>query len=197
MKKDIVTMKLRFVFAVCALVGAGLFSAASSSAQEGAFVERTATATATVKSIDKATREVALVTKDGREVTIVAGPDARNFDQIEAGDTLTIAYYGGIVASLAADGAEPIGEQADLTTARAAAGEKPGGAIASEFADTVTFDSFDAASSSVRFTPSDGVQRTVTVQDDKMRAFVQSLKAGDKVDVVMVEVLGIVVDGPQ
>lgn len=190
-------LKLRFVFAVCALVSVGLLAAATSWAQDGAFVERTATATATVKSVDKATREVALVTKDGREVTIVAGPDARNFDEIAAGDTLTIAYYGGIVASLAADGAEPLGEQADLTTARAAAGEKPGGAIASEFADTVTFDSFDAATSSVRFTPSDGVQRMVTVQDDKMRAFVQTLEAGDKVDVVMVEVLGIMVDGPQ
>ncbi len=190
-------LKLRCVFAVCALLGAGLLAPASSRAQDGAFVERTATGTATVKSVDKVTREVALVTKDGREVTIVAGPDARNFDEIAAGDTLTIAYYGGIVASLAADGAEPLGEQADLTTARAAAGEKPGGAIASEFADTVTFDSFDAATSSVRFTPSDGVQRTVTVQDDKMRAFVQTLEAGDKVDVVMVEVLGIMVDGPQ
>ncbi|MEZ5904373.1 MAG: hypothetical protein R3C69_04435 [Geminicoccaceae bacterium] len=189
--------KLRFVFVVCAFVGAGLLTATSSRAQDGAFVERTATATATVVSVDTTSREVTLFTKDGREVTIVAGPEVRNLAEIDAGDTLTIAYYGGIVASLTAGDAEPLGAEADLTAARAAAGEKPGGAIASEFADTVTFDSYDAAAGSVRFTPSDGVQRTVTVQDEKMRAFVQSLKAGDKVDVVMVEVLGIVVGDPQ
>lgn len=189
--------KLRFVFAVCTLVGAGFLSAAGSRAQDGAFVERTATATATVMSVDTTSREVTLFTKDGREITIVASPEVRNLAEIKDGDTLTIAYYGGIVASLAAGDAEPLGAQSDLTAARAAAGEKPGGAIASEFADTVTFDSYDAATSTVQFTPSDGVQRTVTVEDDKMRAFVQTLKAGDKVDVVMVEVLGIVVDGPQ
>ena len=100
--------KLRFVFAVCALVGAGFLSATSSWAQDGAVIEQTAVSSALVHDVDLTTRQVLLETEDGRFVTVVAPPEVRNLPQVEVGDTVTIGYYGGIVASLVPPGAEPI-----------------------------------------------------------------------------------------
>src|ERR1035438_6553446 len=42
--------------------------------------------TATVTGIDKATRKVTLVTKDGTKSTVKCGPEVANFAQIEVGD---------------------------------------------------------------------------------------------------------------
>ena len=73
----------------------------------------------------------------------------------------------------------------DMATAmaRAEEGERPAGATMQELTTTVTFDAFDPETSMVMFTGQAGVQRTVEVADPGMRAFVETLEAGDQVDV--------------
>ena len=54
--------------------------------QAGGVRVQTYKETATVTGIDKATRKVTLVTKDGTKSTVKCGPDVANFAQIEVGD---------------------------------------------------------------------------------------------------------------
>lgn len=161
---------------------------------QGAAVEEVATATALVHDVDLTSRQVLVETEDGRFVTLVAPEEVRNLPQLAVGDTLTIGYYGGIAASLAPAGGPPIETSMSDALIRAEEGERPAGAAISEVVTTVTFDAYDAATGVVTFTGQSGIQRTVAVEDPEMRAFVETLEAGDQVDVHMVEILAIVVE---
>jgi hypothetical protein len=45
---------------------------------------------AVVEKVDQNTREVRLRTADGRDLTVVAGPEVRNLAQVSAGDTVRL-----------------------------------------------------------------------------------------------------------
>jgi hypothetical protein len=181
---------------VCAAVlGTALLLPLSPDAlAQGAFVERVATSKALVHDVDLKTRQVLLETEDGRFVTLVAPEEVRNLPQLKAGDTLNIGFYGGIAAALAPAGQEPQPTTREEVLMRAAEGEKPAGAVASELVTTVTFQDFNADTSTVTFTGQSGITRSVVVESDEMRAFVETLEPGDQVDVVVVEILAIETD---
>ena len=61
------------------------------------------TVQATVVSVDKETRELTLERADGSYLTVVAGDEVRNFEQIVVGNTVTASY----VVSLAARRLDP------------------------------------------------------------------------------------------
>lgn len=186
--------KLRYVYAVCAAICVGLLAVPSGWAQEGAVVEQTAISSAVVHDVDLKTRQVLLETEDGRFVTVVAPPEVRNLPQVKVGDTVTIGYYGGIIASLVAPGAAPITPQADSALARAPEGERPAGATVTTLDTSVVFEAFDADTGRVTFKPQEGPERSLPVRDPDMRAFVETLKPGDTVQVTLVEVIALVVD---
>jgi hypothetical protein len=158
---------------------------------QGAFVEEVATGSALVHEVDTVARQVLLETEDGRFLTYNVPDDVRNLEQVEVGDTVNVLYYGGIAASLAPAGQEPI--VMDMATAmeRAEEGERPAGATMSELTTTVTFDAFDSETGIVTFTGQSGIQRAVEVVKPDMRAFVETLKAGDMVDVTLIEIIAI------
>src|SRR5262245_53897002 len=56
--------------------------------------------TASVEAIDRDTRMVSLRGKEGRKVTVFAGPDVRNFDQIKVGDEVMVTFYAAIGAEV-------------------------------------------------------------------------------------------------
>lgn len=171
--------------------------ASAQEAGEGALIEEAARGTALVHDVDLTTRQVLLETEDGRFVTLVAPEEIRNLPQVSPGDTLNIAYYGGIAVSLAPEGAEPIPTEGSSSLVRAPEGELPAGAVASELATTVTFDAFDPETGEVLFTGQSGVQRSVDITEPDLIAFVETLEAGDQVDVVFIEILAIAVDPMQ
>ena len=186
--------KLRFVYALLALVSIGLFTAPHGSAQEGAVVETTAIGSALVHDVDMKTRQVLLETEDGRFVTVVAPPEMRNLGQVKVGDTVTIGYYGGIIASLEPSGAEPVETQVDTALARAPEGERPAGATVTTLDTSVVFEAFDKETGRVTFKPKEGPERSLPVQNPDMRAFVETLNPGDTVRVTLVEAIALVVD---
>src|SRR5262245_20074297 len=57
-------------------------------------------ASATVESVDPATRKVTLKLANGSTRTIVAGDEVKNFAQIKAGDKLTVAYMEALTIEL-------------------------------------------------------------------------------------------------
>ena len=175
-----------------AALGAALVIAQHSPVKaQGATVEETAVSSALVHEVDYTARQVLLETEDGRFLTFDVPDDVRNLEQVEVGDSVNVMYFGGIAASLAAPGDEPIVMDMATAMARAEEGDRPAGATMQELTTTVTFDAFDPETSMVMFTGQAGVQRSVEVADPDMRAFVETLEAGDQVDVTVVEIIAI------
>ena len=136
-------------------------------------VARTEQLVATVVSVDMTTREVVLSTPDGRQTTVVAGPNVTNLGRLNPGDRLTITINDAIAVQMAAPGSPPVGTGAPVTGAN-------GRSINTNARVTIVSAATDG--SSVTFTGPNGTH-TVDVQDPGMQAFVRRLKAGDPVDV--------------
>jgi Cu/Ag efflux protein CusF len=89
------------------LVVAALFSTAlplaaqtTSKMVAGQGAAEVVTVKARVDSIDKATRRIGLTGPEGRSMSVVAGPDVRNFDQIMVGDTVMIKHLQALAVDL-------------------------------------------------------------------------------------------------
>ncbi len=84
---------LQAVAAGCLAAAIGLVPV-TSSAQEKASVNNSESVTAkvVVKSIDRAARTVVVTRDTGETVSLKAPPEARNFDNIQPGDTISITY---------------------------------------------------------------------------------------------------------
>ena len=154
--------------------------------------EELAEITATVTSIDAAKRLISLKTEDGREVTVEAGADVRNFSQIKVGDDVDVQFYRALAAEVTKATASA-DDAAVVLASRAAAGERPGGGVGVMYTALVTIDSIDAATSTVSFTGAEGKQREVTAERAEGKAFISQLKPGDRVQVTYGEALAIAV----
>src|SRR3954452_18085097 len=81
---------------------------------------------AVVEKVDQNSREVRLRTADGRDLTVVAGPEVRNLAQVSAGDTVRLTYYESVVARMAEPGAGGPATTS-VVTGSAPQGAKPAG----------------------------------------------------------------------
>lgn len=142
---------------------------------------------ATVLSVNKETREIALQDTQGTVVVLIAGPMVRNFDQIEAGDTINASYVISVTARrLAAD--EPDTEPSfGMTAAGAELGEKPAGGVGAGVTMTVVVKSVDLKSNIVTFTGPDGMLHAVEAQREAGQEFIAGLSPGDRVEMIFVE----------
>jgi len=85
-------------------------------------------ASALVTGIDKTTRTVTLKRANGRSFDVVCGDEVKNFDQIRLGDEVVIRYVQALTLEVKKNSG--LRERVEGTdSARAAAGEKPAGAI--------------------------------------------------------------------
>ena len=163
----------------------------SASPPESASVEERIEATATVEKLDLLTRQVVLKTEDGRMLTIVAGPEVRNLDQIDIGDTVKAVYVWGVAARMATPGQAAAGTEVATGVLRAAEGEKPGAMIGEAVRTVVTIVSFDAKSNLVTFSAPDGLVRSIVVETPQMQEFARGLKPGDEVELTFTETFAI------
>ena len=163
--------------------------AAPEPAPRSARFEATAETLATIETVDGATREVLLRTDDGRFVTVVAGPEVRNFDQLAPADRVRAVFTESVVASVAAP------DERDETTvtvagARAAEGDAPGLAVGEAIQSVVEIVSYDPESALVTFRGPSGLLHSVTVPLE-MRDFVAGRRPGDRVHVDFVQAFAI------
>jgi Cu/Ag efflux protein CusF len=121
--------------------------------------------TATVTGIDKATRKVTLVTKDGTKSTVKCGPDVANFAQIEVGDQVKAAVTEQLVVFVRKPG-EPSGDGAAGVVALAPIGAKPGGVIANTEEITAKVKSIDLKHRKATLLFPDGTSHTFAVRPD-------------------------------
>lgn len=150
------------------------------------------TAVATVESVDRQTREVTLRGPRGNTVTIKAGPEVRNFDQIEPGDTVTASYLDATAIFVrkpgeAASGAP--GVSGGGTVAVAAPGEMPGGLVANTVERTATVQDIDYDARKVTLMGPRG--GTVELSVDPSVQGLDQVKKGDQVVVRHTEAVAI------
>jgi len=140
------------------------------------------TETATVESIEAASRTVTLKKPDGTFVTIVAGPDIARFSEVKVGDKVTARFYENVVVRLKRPGEPDSLSGAKATTPSAQ--DLPGGTRAKQVTMSATISGIDMNVPSVTFTGPNGWKYTSKVQDTEALA---KVKVGDKVDLVWTE----------
>jgi hypothetical protein len=151
--------------------------AAPQSAQREAMLDTRAV----VEKVDQNTREVRLRTADGRDLTVVAGPEVRNLAQVSAGDTVRLTYYESVVARMAEPGAGGPATTS-VVTGRAPQGGKPAGIYGATTDMVVEFLAYDPASGVATFKTPDGKTQQIVVSPS-MRAFAAARRPGDRVAV--------------
>lgn len=173
------------------LVLAGCAGYGTSRTQTGT-QETITSASATVQSVDQSTRAVTLRDNaDGTVFTVTAGPEVRNFAQVEAGDQVQIDYYQATTVDMASPG--DTGEaQTDVLAGRAPEGERPAGVAAATTSLVVTVVSYDRDSGLATFRTPDGLTRRAVVPP-RLRSFASNQGPGSRVLVTMTDAVAVTI----
>lgn len=155
---------------------------AQASGMVGIGSTQTITGRATVKAVDAATRTVTLVGEDGNTVSVVAGPQVINFDQIKPGQTVLIRYDQSIQYVLSPPGTKL--PKSGLTTAAVGApkGQMPAGAVSGKLVVTGLVTGIDATNHTVQVVnPSGGQVFTIPVVSQEGLKNFGLIKVGDTI----------------
>lgn len=147
--------------------------------------------TATVESIDQASRLVTLRSEDGNGFTVQVSDEVRNFGQVKEGDKVTVSFFEALAAEVRKEGEGVQGVETDVAAVRAAPGERPAGGAGVLLRTTVEIVSVDKTSNTVTFRRPDGALRAVAVESEEGRTFIRGLRPGDRVDVAYTEAVAI------
>jgi hypothetical protein len=146
---------------------------------------------ARVVGIDKATRSVDLRKSDGKVVTIAAGDEVKNFDQIKLGDDLVVRYVRALSLELLKSGSA-VREGSEKTDAvRAKAGDKPGAAAGRQVTVIANIVAINKKAKTVTLKGPKGNMVDLIVEDPKQIALA---KVGDQVEAVYTEAVAISVE---
>jgi hypothetical protein len=184
----------------CALLATqGNPSAAFAQAAElqaaGATVAHTVEATAVVEAVDQQRREVLIRGTGGNLFALLADP-AVNIQRLKAGDRILVRFVEALAVSLAKPGQDAGGSVAEQSGIGRSApvGSSAAGTVENQMRMTVTIDAIDHFTHRVSFTDHGNTTHSVAVQDPAARRFVDTLKVGDRVDLVYTQSLAVAID---
>jgi hypothetical protein len=147
-------------------------------------------ATASVKQIDLSSRTVVILAENGLESIVVIGPQVRNLDQVHVGDRIVLSYYTGIAAEVKRPGSGVDTPDASAQ-ARAQPGQRPSGVAVDTVKVRVKIESVDTSLNIVTFQRSDGILRTVAIEDATVQRFIRELHQGDEVELTYTEAVAV------
>jgi hypothetical protein len=136
-----------------------------------------------ITKINKKDRTVTLKGAEGKEVSFVAGPEVKRFDQAKVGDIVTITFFEALGLELKKAGAG-IRERSEKTeVVRTKPGEPVGAAISHHVTVIADVIAIDAAKGKVTLR---GPKRTaeLTIKDPEQ---LKDIKVGDQVEARYVE----------
>ena len=198
MKKLLV---LLLVFELAALTASGssaqstmpdLAQNAPATGQPKVLKENMKTVTATVESIDLATRAVTLKRPDGKVMGLKVGEEVKNLPQVKVGDKVAVTYYESIAAQIIKPGTGPAsGAQQAVATAKP--GEKPAGAMVQQVTVVATIEAIDKATQYVTLKGPEGKTVEVKVNNPKN---LEGVKVGDEVAITYTEAMAVSVEKP-
>ena len=142
---------------------------------------------ATVEVLDRKARTVTLKGPDGNRLTVFAGDEVRNFDQIHVGDHLEVRYTFGVVLQLVKGGGGVRARIENETASRAAKGEKPAGTAVREVLVVADVVSMDKEKQTITLR---GPERTVELQVRNREQF-ENIAVGDQVEATFTEATAI------
>ena len=165
-------------------------AAAVASAPGRAEVARAVRVSATVSAIDKATRTVTLKGPDGKEFTVVAGPEVRNFDQVQVGSEVIVDFLQALALELKKGGgaARTISESSE--SARAEPGAQPGAAGSRSVTVMADVTAVDSSKQDVTLR---GPKRTVNLHVPDPKQF-KMIAVGDQVEATYTEAVAVSVE---
>ncbi len=143
----------------------------------------------TITKIDKATRAVTLKGAGGNEVTVTAGPEVKNFDQLKVGDTVKVAYLESLVLELKKGGGLPVKKTEKTEVVTAKPGERPGAAGGRQVKAVGNVIKLDAATQTVTLK---GESRTVDLKVRDPEQF-KLIAVGDQIEATYTEATAIAV----
>jgi hypothetical protein len=194
MKRQVLTLGVALLGAVC--LPAQAQQPAAQSAAMVASAPGTGTVTSAVKisarveAIDKAQRQLTLKGPKGNVRTVTAGPEVRNFDQINVGDMVVVRYVEELTLTLKKDGKELRSNTEVTDGARSKAGEKPAGVVGRQV--EVTADVI-AANAKTQTLTLKGPNQTVELKVPDPKQF-KMVKVGDQIQAVYTEALALSVE---
>ena len=146
-------------------------------------------ATATITKIDKASRAVTVKSEQGKEVTVVAGPEVKNFNQLKVGDTVDIRYAEAVMLELVKGGGKPVArvEQEDSRSAKP--GAKPAGVQARKVTIVGDVIDVDPATQTVTLR---GPERTAELKVRDPEQF-KLIAKGDQIEATYTEAVAVAV----
>ena len=151
---------------------------------------RTVRVSATVTAIDKADRTLTLKGVDGKTFPLVAGPDVRNFDQIQVGSEVAVSYVEALAIELKKGGGAKVERVDSAAGGRAEVGAQPGAMAARKVTATGDVIALDAATQTATLR---GPNRTVTLHVRDPKQF-QLIAVGDQVQVTYTEAVAVSVE---
>jgi hypothetical protein len=151
---------------------------------------RTVRVSATVTAIDKATRTITLKGADGKTFPLVAGPEVRNFDQIQVGSEVVVSYLQALAIELKKGGGAKVERVDSSTSARAEPGAQPAGMAARRTTATGDVIALDAATQTATVR---GPNRTIDLHVPDKKQF-QLIAVGDQIQVTYTEALAVSVE---
>jgi Cu/Ag efflux protein CusF len=155
-----------------------------------AAVAETIKLTGTITAIDKATRDVTLKGPQGNEITVTAGPDVKNFDNMRVGDQVDAQYVEALTLELKKGGGMTVARSDQGGVLEAKPGQKPGGVAGRQV--TIVADVVDVNPATQIITLR-GPKRTVDMRVPDPEQFKRIAK-GDQVEAVYTQALAIVVE---
>src|SRR4051794_2991456 len=145
------------------------------------------TVEATITKIDAKTREVTLKGPEGREITIVAGPEVKNFSQLKVGNKVETEYVEALVLDLKKGGGQQVVRTERSVRETAKPGETPRAAAGREIKVVGDVTKLDPATRTVTVR---GPHRTVDLHIEDPEQF-KLIAKGDQIQATYLEAVGV------
>ena len=153
-------------------------------------VAQTVKLTGTITAMDAATRALTLKGPEGKEVTLTAGPEVKNFAQMKVGDQVNVEFVEALTLELKKGSTAPVARTEQAGAAAAKPGERPAGAVGRQVTIIAEVMNVDAKTQVVTLR---GPQRTVELKVKDPEQFKRVAK-GDRVEATYTEALAIAVE---
>jgi Cu/Ag efflux protein CusF len=176
-EKEEAKMKKLLGVAVFVLLVTALVAAADQPEKIGGAVMASLSGSAVVQDIDYTTREATLKYDNGNIETIIAGPEVRNFNQVNKGDKVNIDYNATVALSIGGASQPPSRVQA-VEVERAPLGQKPAGTFKTAAEISAVIEDVDYAN---RLVTVRGPQRVLKIKVDPQALNLEKIKKGDQV----------------
>ena len=141
------------------IVGAAVFTSAPATAQSTSTIMGSApgkvgvgqvtNVTATITAIDKAKRDVTLKGPQGNLLTVTAGPEVKNFDQLKVGDQVDMKYAEAVTMELKKGGGMIVQRTEQTGKVGAQPGAAPAGLMGREVTIVADVVAVDAAKQTI------------------------------------------------